>query len=106
MKCCAQDRTTWYSLVELLEVYPLLEKKGDRLILIEIIYLLIIFSFDFKGHLIYALNSAPVPHITSEIATFVSTIHAKLKNSDLAHKDSTTFALLLVCYSEFLPLSH
>ena len=52
-KCCAQDSTTWYTLVELLDVYPLLEKKQDRLILIEILYMIVIFTFDFKGYLIY-----------------------------------------------------
>ena len=34
LKCCMQDLNVWYSVVELLDVYPFLDKKSDRMILI------------------------------------------------------------------------
>lgn len=38
----------------MLEVSQYLEKKTDKVGIIEVIYLLVIFSFDFKGNLIYS----------------------------------------------------
>lgn len=54
--CCIRDEVCWYSLQEFLEVSQYLEKKIDKTGIIEIIYLLVVFSFDFKAFHIYQAN--------------------------------------------------
>lgn len=106
LKCCIQDHTSWYTLVELLEVYPLLEKKSDRLALIEILYMILIFTFDFRSYLVYELNSLAHEEVEKKASDFVEVAFRKLKSKDLSHKDSTAFTLILICFCEFLPLEH
>lgn len=51
--CCLRDETSWYALQETIQVSQYLEKKNDKVGIIQIIYLLIVFSFDFKGNQMY-----------------------------------------------------
>jgi hypothetical protein len=54
--CCMRDENSWYGLQEMLEVSQCLEKKTDKVGIVETIYLIVVFSFDFRGNHIYSVN--------------------------------------------------
>ena len=64
-----------------------------------------IFSFDFKSSLIFNSNKPKLEAI-EEVANFLKLLLSKLKKENISRKDSTSFSLLLLCFSEFLPLDH
>jgi hypothetical protein len=51
-----RDENSWYGLQEMLEVSQYLEKKTDKVGIVETIYLIVVFTFDFRANNIYSVN--------------------------------------------------
>lgn len=51
--CCMRDQCAWESFVGVLGVGAHMEKKNDKIAIVEIVYLKIVFGFDFKAALVY-----------------------------------------------------
>lgn len=48
-----RDQCAWESFVGVLGVGGHMEKKNDKIAIVEIVYLKIVFGFDFKAALVY-----------------------------------------------------
>ena len=60
--------------------------------------MIIIFTFDFRSHLLYGINNCPKGEVEAKVADFVEVVIRKIKIKDFAHKDSAAFVLLLICF--------
>jgi hypothetical protein len=104
----------------MLQVCQYLEKKVDKVTIIEVIYLLVVFSFDFKGNQIYKTQFRDIENnqiqlceedtvMLNKVVNYVRFLIDRLNtemNKKYYEKDATVLGLLLMSFCEFIPLDH
>ena len=104
----------------MLELTKYLDKKADKIITIDSVYLLMIFNFDFKGYLVYEANLRKVQkgieefteqdlQIKAKIESFVKVMIHKIKqelNKKFLERSMTSLVLILISFADLLPLSN
>lgn len=107
-------------MLEMLELTKYLDKKADKIITIDSVYLLMIFNFDFKGYLVYEANLRKVQkgieefteqdlQIKAKIESFVKVMIHKIKqelNKKFLERSMTSLVLILISFADLLPLSN